>query len=107
LWKKSSLFEALENDLLPDGGFVVGDDAFPLKTYLMKPYSKVALSKEQKIFNYRLSRPRTVVENAFGILVSRFHIFEKPISCLPETADKVTKACCAIHNYLRMISCNT
>lgn len=56
VFQQSRLFEALENGLLPDGGFIVGDDAFPLKTYLMKPYSKVALKKEQKIFNYRLSR---------------------------------------------------
>lgn len=107
VFQQSSLSEALENGLLPEGGFIVGDDAFPLKTYLMKPYSKVALSEEQKIFNYRLSRARRIVENAFGILVSRFRIFEKPIACLPESIDKIIKACCAIHNYLRMTSHNT
>lgn len=91
---------------MPDGGCVVGDDAFPLKTYLLKPFSKVTLSKEQKVFNYRLSRARRIVENAFGILVSRFRIFEKPIPCLPETVDKIIKAFCALHNYLRITSSN-
>lgn len=101
VFQQSSLFEALENNLLPPGGCLVGDDAFPLKTYLMKPYSKITLSLEQKVFNYRLSRARRIVENAFGILASRFRIFEKPLACLPSTVDKVTRTCCALHNWLR------
>ncbi|XP_025266722.1 protein ALP1-like [Camponotus floridanus] len=59
------------NDLLPFS--IVGDEGFPLKTYLMRPYAKKNLqSNEQKVFNYRLSRARRVVENAFGILVARW-----------------------------------
>ena len=35
---------------------IVRDDAFPLKNYLMKPYLHQHLSREKRIFNYRLSR---------------------------------------------------
>jgi hypothetical protein len=52
----------------------VGDKAFPLKTYLMRPYPR-SQSKgvnEKSNFNYRLSRARRVVENAFGILSQKF-----------------------------------
>lgn len=104
VFQESSLFRALESGLLPHGGCLVGDDAFPLKPYLMKPFKGTLLSKEQKVFNYRLSRARRIVENAFGILVSRFRIFEKPIATLPETVDKITKACSALHNWLRTTS---
>lgn len=104
IFQQSALFEALANNLLPEHGCLVADDAFPLKEYMMKPYSKVALSKEQKIFNYRLSRARRIVENSFGILTSRFRIFEKPIACLPETVDKIIKTCCALHNWMRITS---
>lgn len=87
--RQSSLFRALENGFLPDGGCVVGDDAFPLKTYLLKPFSNVTLSKEQKVFNYLLSRARRIVENAFGILVvdsaflkNLFHAYQKRLTKL-------------------------
>lgn len=38
------IHEKLENDLLPNGEFLVGDDAFPLKTYLLKPHSHKPLT---------------------------------------------------------------
>ena len=54
---------------------IAGDDTFPLKTYLMKPYPHQHLSREKRIFNYRLSRARRVVKNTVGILANRFRVF--------------------------------
>lgn len=97
-FQKCSLFQRLQNNMLLNGGFIVGDDAFPLKPVLMKPYSGMNLSYVENIFNYRLSRGRQTVENAFGILVSRFRVFEKPIACYVDTVDKVVRAACTLHN---------
>ena len=80
---------------------IVGDDAFPLKTYLMKPYPHQHLSREKGIFNYRLSRARRVVENAFSILANRFRVFLTTINLSPENVEKIVVASCALHNYLR------
>ena len=79
---------------------IVADDAFALKNNIMKPYSNRGLTKEQRIYNYRLSRARRVVENAFGILCSRFRIFGKPIALSPEKCEIITMASCCLHNFL-------
>lgn len=84
IFKECGLYRALDNDFaglppsepLPDGDtnipyFLVGDDAFGLRSWMMKPHSKRELTSGQRIFNYRLSRARRIVENAFGILANR------------------------------------
>lgn len=80
----------------------LGDDAFGMTANFMKPYPQAALiNVERRIFNYRLSRARRVIENTFGILVSRFGVLQKPIALSPEKARTVALACCYLHNYLR------
>lgn len=102
IFRNCAMYQKLEDDLLPEGGFLVGDDAFPLKKYLLKPYSHKYLNYEEKIFNYRLSRARRIVENAFGILASRFRILHKPIATRIEVTDKIIRTACALHNWLRL-----
>ena len=82
--------------------FLVGDEIFPLQEWLIKPYSKSALTSEIKqVFNYRQSRARRVIQNTFGILVSRWRIFRQLIEASPEKVKKYTLAAIALHNYLR------
>lgn len=80
--------------------FFVADEAFPLKNYLMRPYSKRTLDNRKRVFNYRLSRGRKSVECAFGMLVSKFRLFEGPICCKEETINSVIKAACVLHNFI-------
>lgn len=103
IWNECSFKQALEQNTLnlPTNHVCVGDDAFPLKTYLLKPYSKRNLSRREKVFNYRLSRARRIVENAFGILTWRFRIFQRAINLKLETTENVIWAACSLHNWLR------
>jgi len=79
---------------------VVADDAFALKRYLMKPYASRNLTVMQRVYNYRFSRARRVVENAFGIMCSRFRVFSKAIPLAPDKVQSVVMAVCVIHNFL-------
>lgn len=80
---------------------IVGDEAFPLETYILRPYPRDRLTLARRVFNYRLSRARRVSENAFGILVQQWRVFQRPFQCKLELVDKITKACLVLHNYLR------
>ena len=86
---------------------VVADDAFPLTTYCMKPYSSQKLSDSKRIFGYRLSRARRTTENAFGILSNRFRVLSSRMYLQPNNATKITLACCVLHNILRTHSKNS
>lgn len=115
VFAKSALGKALENKTLqvpedtplqengdPMPYVIVADEAFPLKSYLMRPYSRVNLTgnEENKIFNYRLSRARRVVENAFGILSNRWRVFRTNIQVQPKSVDNIVLAACCLHNML-------
>lgn len=54
----------------------------------------------QRVYNYRLSRSRRIIENVFGIMLARFRVLRKPIHLDAEKTKKVTLACCVLHNYL-------
>lgn len=79
---------------------ILADAAFPLQNHILKPYPSRNLSHNEQIFNYRLSRGRRVVENAFGILANKFRVLLTQIHLPVETVQNITLACCALHNYL-------
>ena len=114
VWNKSSLSRGIEtgeislpkSKRLPYGAVEVpyvflGDNAFALKTYLMKPYSQSGLTDDKRIYNYRHSRARRISENLFGIIANRWRVFRSVILLPPETIQAITMATLTMHNFLR------
>lgn len=113
VWSNSPIREGIENGTLNLPGVktlsngkqvphvFVGDEAFPLKNYLLRPYSRASLNLSTRIFNYRLSRARRVIENAFGILTKVWRIYGKPIAVDVKHVTKIVLATCVSHNLLR------
>ena len=62
--------------------------------------SHIKISKE-RVFNYRLSRARRVVENVFGIMASVFRVLRKPMLLQPDKAALITMTCAYLHNFLQ------
>ncbi|XP_072033385.1 uncharacterized protein [Amphiura filiformis] len=79
---------------------VIADEAFPLKQNLMRPFPGVNIPEEKLIYNYRLSRARRIIENAFGILVARWRIFKGSTIARPERLISYVKAAIVLHNFL-------
>lgn len=81
--------------------FVV-DDAFALSTCMLKHFPGLhTKGSKERVFNYRLSRARRVVENVFGIMSSVFRVLRKPMFLQPEKVSIITLTCCFLHNFLR------
>ena len=80
--------ELLPVEPLEEGGpnmyyFLLGDAAFALIPWMVKPYSRRQLTIEERIGNYKISRGRRV-ENAFELLVSRFRVLLGTMEQRPE-----------------------
>ena len=77
---------------------VVGDSAFPLRTWLMKPYTNAILTPKQRYFNYRLSRARMVTEGAYGQLKGRWRVLLRKSESSQDNVRITTLACMVLHN---------
>jgi hypothetical protein len=90
-------------DLGPLPYVLIGDEAFPLRQNLMRPFpgrtGRLPLIQQQ--YNYRLSRARRVVENGFGILASRWRVYHTKIDVKPTAAKQIVKATLVLHNFLQ------
>jgi len=72
LLKKSSLYRKGINGFLGTN-FLLGDSAYPCLDWFICPFKDNSnLTQNKKIFNYRHSATRIVIENAFGLLKGRF-----------------------------------
>ena len=70
---------------------------FALMLWLMKPYSRCQLTREERIANYRIPSGRQVVENSFGLLVKRFRVLLTTMEQRPKVVRDIVLTCVVLH----------
>lgn len=81
--------------------YMIGDAGFPLRPHMMVPYSRlVRYTPMQRIFNYRLSRARRIVECAFGLMTKKWTVFNKALGFGVQNCEQIILAIICLHNYL-------
>ena len=77
---------------------ILGDGAFPLRTFLLKPHGDSLLPDDRRYFNYRNSRTRLGTEEAFGRLKIRFRVLFRKCESNKKTVKLYSLVCVVLHN---------
>jgi hypothetical protein len=86
--------------LLPRGFYMAADNAYALSDTLLIPYCGVdKLDPSKDVFNFYLSQLCIRIEQAFGLLVSKWNIFKKPLEVKLFCVGHIVQACAWLHNY--------
>ncbi|XP_054259855.1 uncharacterized protein LOC128984546 [Macrosteles quadrilineatus] len=114
VFKKSALHAALKNKTfqLPEAQpisesssalpyVIVADEAFALSNHIMRPFPRKSLTRRKKVYNYRHSRARRMIECSFGLLSNKWQIFHRAMNVDVSLAEDIIKACCILHNFVR------
>ena len=91
-----NIVQQIENVDIPL--LILGDGAFPLRTWIMKPHGDAVLPEDKRYFNYRHSRTRLVTEGAFGRFKSRFRVLFRKCESNKETVKLYGLASVVLHN---------
>ena len=102
---RSSFFfhdaETRTNDIFPGQTYIIGDAAYPFKTWLMTGFKGNGhLTAQQKRFTNRLSSKQMVIERGIDLLKKRFRKLNVMVDIdrirfLP----KLVIAACILHNF--------
>jgi hypothetical protein len=93
--------ERLESVVFPESTYIIGDAAYPLKTWLVTGFKNNGkLTREQRQFNYFLSSTRMKIEHTFGLLKGRFRKLKVMMDIdKVEDIPLIVTSACVLHNF--------
>ncbi|XP_062586727.1 putative nuclease HARBI1 [Saccostrea cucullata] len=98
IWANSGIARKFERSEID--GWLLGDSGYPLRPWLLTPVNNPKSRGEQS-YNGSHRKTRVVVEQAFGVLKSRFRCLHKTGGALnyePEKCCMIAYVCCQLHN---------
>ncbi|ODM87090.1 putative nuclease HARBI1 [Orchesella cincta] len=101
IWRNCGLREKFEAN--PPSGYLLGDSAYPLEPWMYTAILQPRTESELR-HNVKIKGTRRLVENAIGLLKSRFRCIDKSGGILYYSPLKVSKyvvVCCMLHNKRR------
>lgn len=99
--RRSPLHTRMETSpsMFPNDSHILGDLAYPLMPNLLVAYKNNGrLSRQERVFNTRLSAARSAIERAFALLKSRFRRLKYLDMTNTVHIPEVIIACCILHN---------
>ncbi|XP_059148001.1 putative nuclease HARBI1 isoform X2 [Physella acuta] len=112
---ESALYKHLEEGTFPFPGprplpgtatkhpyVVVGDQRYPLKEYLMRPYTSGSekISPTIEAFNIRHNQAKEAADRAFGILVAKWKCLKTGLQMDQQHVDTLVTTACLLHNII-------
>ena len=102
VFRPSPLCDHLDNnttEMCPDGSYLLGDAAYPLKNSLLTPFKENGnLTQQQRTYNFKHSSTRMKIEHTFGVLKGRWRRLKHiDIISLQSVLDIIVVAC-ILHN---------
>ena len=81
--------------------FLLGDNGFGAKPFLIIPFTRNEnLTLAKKVFNYRHSRARRIIECSFGLLTQKWRVFQGGLGFSIKNSEDIVMATVALQNFL-------
>ena len=101
-FRSTTLFRSAEENqvvALTNKRYIVGDAAYPLTVWLLKPFQKgCPRYSDNDNYNFMLSSCRVCIERAFGILTQRWRALNFANQCSIEHIKAFIQCCVRLHN---------